>query len=518
MGKVYLVGAGPGDPGLITVRGLACLRQAEVLVYDRLVSDRLVREAPESAELVYVGKQAGHHTLRQSEINALLVDRARSGRTVVRLKGGDPFVFGRGGEEAAELAAEDIPFEIVPGVTSGVAAPAYAGIPVTHRGMASAVTFVTGHEDPGKPESDLDWDALAGMRGTLVFFMGVGNLPKIVHALTARGRDPSTPAAAIAQGTVPGQHTATGTLESLARKVEEARIEPPALIVVGDVVELRDQLAWFERRPLFGRRIVVTRTRTQASTLVTKLEELGAETIEMPTIRIEDPDHWGPVDRALDELDRFDWVAFTSVNGVERFLRRLFESGRDVRALGRIRLCAIGPSTADALGRYRLRADLTPERYVAESLVDAFRDRGDLAGARFLLPRGDLARSVLPEGLRELGAEVIEVTMYRTVAPESGEQPFADCGLESSIEDEIGRIDAVTFASSSAVRNFVQMLGQDRARSVLGDAAVMSIGPVTSDRARMLGLRVAAEAKVHTIPGLVKAMVSYFERMRNVSC
>jgi len=502
-GKVYLVGAGPGDPGLITVRGMACLRRAEVLVYDRLVNDQLVSEAPESAERVYVGKQAGHHTLRQSEINALLVDRARSGRTVVRLKGGDPFVFGRGGEEAAELAAHGIPFEVVPGVTAGVAAPAYAGIPVTHRGVASAVTFVTGHEDPDKPESDLDWDALAGMKGTLVFFMGVGNLPKIVHALMTRGRDPNTPAAAIAQGTGPGQHTATGTLENLVRKVEEARIEPPALIVVGDVVELRDRLAWFERRPLFGRRIAVTRTRTQASTLVTQLEELGAETIEMPTIRIEDPEDWGPVDRALAELERFDWIAFTSANGVERFFRRLFEQGKDVRALGCVQLCAIGPATADALGRYGLRTDLTPERYVAESLLDAFRAREDLDGARFLLPKADLARSVLPEGLREMGAEVTEVTAYRTFTPGSEEGPFGD-GL--------GRIDAVTFASSSAVRNFVQMLGQDRAHSILQDTSVMSIGPVTSRTARALGLRVAAEAKAHTIPGLIEATVSYFER------
>ena len=501
-GKVYLVGAGPGDPDLITLRGLTYLREAEVLVYDRLVSDRLVNEAPESAERIYVGKQAGHHTLRQPEINALLVDRARLGKMVVRLKGGDPFVFGRGGEEAAELVAHGIPFEVIPGVTSGVAAPAYAGIPVTHRGLASSVTFVTGHEDPDKSESDLDWDALARMKGTLVFFMGVGNLPKIAGTLTARGRDPETPAAAIAQGTTSGQRTTAGTLENLARKVEEAGIEPPALIVVGDVVELRDRLAWFERRPLFGRRIAVTRTRTQASSLAKQLEELGAETIEIPTIRIEDPEDWGPVDRALDEQGPFDWIAFTSVNGVERFFRRLFECGKDVRELGDVQLCAIGPATADALGRYGLRVDLTPERYVAESLLDAFRARGDLVGTRFLLPKADLARSVLPEGLRKMGAKVTEVTAYRTVVPESGEEPFGD-GL--------GRIDAVTFASSSAVNNFVQMLGQGRAQSVLEDAAVMSIGPVTSEAARTLGLRVASEAESHTIPGLVAAVVRYFE-------
>ena len=527
---VYLVGAGPGDPGLITVRGLECIRRADVLVYDYLASKQLVREARPEAERIYVGKRAGAHTLKQDEINALLVEKAKEGKTVVRLKGGDPFVFGRGGEEALALVEAAIPFEVVPGVTSGIAGPAYAGIPVTHRGLASMVTMITGHEDPTKEKSDLDWERISGAKGTLVFFMGVRNLPGIVERLIGHGRDPTTPVALVRWGTTVRQETLVGTLVDIGKKAECEGFKPPALIVVGEVVGLRDRLNWFERRPLFGRKIVVTRSRTQASELVQRLEELGAEAMEMPTIRIDDPEDWGPADEAISELGRFDWIVFTSVNGVDRFFGRLFALGKDVRHLGGIRCCAIGPATAERLRQYHVQADLRPEKYVAESILEAFRGvgegerekgregeretpphpltpsphRGAVDGIRVLLPRTDRARETLPEGLRKSGAEVEEVTVYRTM-------PVERCAEEVAERFEREEIDAVTFASSSTVRNFVEMVGTERARRWLNDVLVASIGPITTGTARDLGVVVGVEAEEYTIPGLVEAIVRYWK-------
>lgn len=500
---VYLVGAGPGDPGLITVRGLECIRRADVLVYDYLASERLVREARPEAERIYVGKRAGAHTLEQDEIHALLVEKGKEGKTVVRLKGGDPFVFGRGGEEALALAEAGIPFEVVPGVTSGIAGPAYAGIPVTHRGLSSMVTMITGHEDPTKEKSDLDWERIAGAKGTLVFFMGVRNLPGIVERLIAQGRDPGTLVALVRWGTTVRQETLVGTLVDIEEKAERRGFGPPALIVVGEVVGLRDRLNWFERRPLFGRTIVVTRSRAQASELVERLEEFGAEAIEVPTIRMEDPEDWSPVDGAISGLDRFDWIVFTSVNGVDRFFGRLFALGKDVRYLGGVRCCAIGPATAERIACYHVQADLRPEKYVAESILQAFKEVGDLSGTRVLLPRTDRARETLPEGLRALGAEVEEVIVYRTV-------PVEGCPEEVVEQFERGEVDAVTFTSSSTVRNFVEMVGTDRARRWLKDVLVASIGPITTGTARNLGIEVGVEAEEYTVSGLVEAIREYF--------
>ena len=500
---VYLVGAGPGDSGLITVRGLECIRKADVVLYDYLVNERLIGEVRPTTERIYVGKQAGAHTLKQDEINAVLIEKAREGKTVVRLKGGDPFVFGRGGEEALTLAKAGIPFEVVPGVTSGIAGPAYAGIPVTHRGLSSMITMVTGHEDPTKEESDLDWERIAGVKGTLVLFMGVRNLPRIIKRLIDHGRDPKTPVALIRWGTTVRQETLVGTLADIREKAEHRGFKPPALIVVGEVVGLRDALSWFERRALFGRKIVVTRSRTQASELTKRLEALGAEAVEVPTIRIEEPEDWHAVDKAISELASFDWIVFTSVNGVDRFFERLFVRGEDVRHLREVRCCAIGPATAERLAYYHVQADLKPKQYVAESIVEAFKRMGNLRGRRALLPRADLARETLPRGLRELGLEVEEVIVYRTV-------PVEQCKGEVAERFERGEIDAVTFTSSSTVRNFVGMVGAERAGVWLKDVLVASIGPVTTRTAQDLGIEVGIEAEEYTIPGLVEAIREYF--------
>ncbi|HWP34573.1 MAG TPA: uroporphyrinogen-III C-methyltransferase, partial [Thermodesulfobacteriota bacterium] len=370
-GTVYLIGAGPGDPGLLTLRGAECLARADVVVYDYLASPLLLRHAREDAERVYVGKRGGGERTEQAAITALLIERARAGRTVARLKGGDPFIFGRGGEEAEALAAAGIPFEIVPGVTSAIAAPAYAGIPLTHRELASSVAFVTGHEDPAKAAPAVDWARLATGADTLVLLMGVRTLPDVVARLLAHGRPPATPVAVIRWGTTPEQETVVGTLADIVARVEARGLAPPALAVVGEVVRLRERLAWFEAKPLFGRRIVVTRAREQASELARTLRELGALPIECPTIALEPPESWAALDAALDRLGEYDWVVFTSASGVRFFLERLRTRGRDVRALGRARICAIGPATAEAVAALGLAVDAVPAEYVAEGVVEA---------------------------------------------------------------------------------------------------------------------------------------------------
>ena len=507
-GVVYLVGAGPGDPGLITVKGLRLLQAAEVLVYDHLVSERLVKEAPASAERIYVGKQGARHALEQDQIAQLLVAKAREGggRLVVRLKGGDPFVFGRGGEEALYLKEHRVPFEVVPGITAGIAAPAYAGIPVTHRGLTSTLAFVTGHENPTKPESDIDWAKLATGIGTIVFYMGVKNLPKIVSQLIKHGRPKKTPVAVIRCGTRPDQQTVIGTLADIVQKA--AGVKPPAITLVGEVARLRKALSWFERRPLFGRRIVVTRSREQASELTVQLEELGAEVIEFPTIRIAPPDDFGPLDAAIRNASSFDWIIFTSANGVKSVFERCRALGLDIRSLKGPRLCAIGPGTAAALEALLLRVDLQPSRFVAEAVVEEFREltsearlaRKPCHPLRILLPRTDIARSVLPDGLRALGAEVTEVHAYVTKVEDR-----PDPALAARLTEE--PVAYVTFTSSSTVRNFVQCLGARRATKVMSRARCASIGPITTKTAQELGLRVAVEAKESTIAGLVQAIV-----------
>ena len=500
-GKVFLVGAGPGDPGLITVKGVNCIARADVVVYDYLASPTLLAHVNPDAEMIYVGKKGGDHTLPQDGINALIVEKAKQGNVVARLKGGDPFIFGRGGEEAEVLIAAGIPFEVVPGVTAAIGASAYAGIPLTHRDYTSDVAFVTGHEDPTKTESSVDWKALATGIGTLVFFMGVKNLPTIVANLVANGRSADTPTAVIRWGTTPKQQTVTGTLGTIVDATQRAGIKAPAIIIVGGVVNLRKTMQWFEKRPLMGRRIVVTRAREQASELVHHLTEYGAECIQCPTIQVFPPPDWAPLDKAIETLDQYDWIVFTSVNGVDFFFRRLFEKGLDVRALGHIKTAAIGPATADRLKAWGLKSDIIPKSYRAESVVEAF-TATPVEGSKILLPRAREARSVLPVELGRMGATVDEVTAYETRQ------------VENSATDLIARltagtIDMVTFTSSSTVKNFHRLLPPERVDRLMKGVSVVSIGPITSQTALDLGLSVTIEAEQYTIPGLIQAILNH---------
>ena len=500
-GTVFLIGAGPGDPGLITVKGVECIAKADVVVYDYLASPALLAHAGDDVELIYVGKKGGDHTLSQEGINALIVEKAQQGKTVARLKGGDPFIFGRGGEEAEVLVAAGIPFEVVPGVTAAIGASAYAGIPLTHRDYTSDVAFITGHEDPTKAESSIDWKALATGIGTLVFFMGVKNLPAIVENLITHGRPAETPVAVIRWGTTPQQKTATGTLATIVDTVREAGIKAPAIVIVGGVVNLRETMQWFEKRPLLGRRIVITRARQQASDLVRMLTEAGAQCIQCPTIRVVPPSDWNPVDRAIDALGAYDWIVFTSVNGVDYFFRRLFEQGMDARALGSVKTASIGPATADRLRSWGLVSDIIPKSYRAESVVEAF-SAMPVAGKKVLLPRAREARSVLPVELTRMGAAVDEVTVYETRQAESDAVDLVD-------RLTAGTVDMVTFTSSSTVKNFHRLLPADRVDRLMKHVAVASIGPITSQTARDLGLEVTVEAETYTIPGLVQAIVKH---------
>ncbi|MGB8426597.1 MAG: uroporphyrinogen-III C-methyltransferase, partial [Desulfobacterales bacterium] len=453
-GMVYLVGAGPGDPGLITVRGLDVIGRADVIIYDYLAAPALLRHARDTAELIYVGKKGGNHTLSQDKINDLIVEKARQGAKVARLKGGDPFIFGRGGEEAEALIAAGIAFEVVPGVTSAIAAPAYAGIPLTHRKYTTTVAFVTGHEDPGKEASSINWPALARGIGTLVFLMGVKNLPQIVASLIDHGKSADTPAALVRWGTTARQQTVAGTLATIVERVRQAGLKAPAIIVVGEVVRLRDKMQWFDNRPLLGKRIVVTRARAQASDLVRQLAELGAECLEYPTITVEPPLDWTPVDRAIDRIDGYDWLIFTSVNGVKSFFGRLFSRGRDIRALGHIGTAAIGPATAAGLLEFGLTSDIVPESYQAEAVIAAF-EKIKVSGRKILLPRAAEARPILPQQLAKMGAVVDEVPVYRTL-------PAADGAKDLVARLAAEEIDMITFTSSSTVTNFTSLLPRDR--------------------------------------------------------
>ncbi len=504
VGKVYLIGAGPGDPGLFTLKGKRCLEEADVVVYDYLANPRLLRYAKPGAELIYVGKQAGQHTLLQEEIGRLLVARAGEGKVVARLKGGDPFIFGRGGEEAEELAAAGIPFEVVPGVTSAVAAPAYAGIPLTHRDFTSTVAFVTGHEDPTKEETSIAWDKIATGIGTLVFFMGVSQLPEIVAKLTRHGRSPLTPAAVIRWGTRAEQEVVTGTLADLVDKCRG--MKPPALIVVGEVVALREKLRWFEALPLAGKRILVTRAREQASSFGQILEAAGAEVVEFPTITLAPPESWAPLDSAIGRLRQYQWVIFTSANGVRFFRERLQTAGRDARDLSGITVCAIGPATAAALRSLGIRADIVPAEFRAEALVEAVgavAPAEGLRGTRVLLVRAAEAREVIPEELTRRGAQVDVVPAYRTMKCTTDAE-----GLRAMLRD--GKIHAVTFASSSTVRHFLDLVG-DETRELLKGVVVASIGPITAETAARYGIVSHIMPENYTVPALADALVRHFQ-------
>jgi len=484
-GRVHLVGAGPGDPGLLTARALELIARADVILHDRLIPASALDGAGPAAELVYVGKQGGGASMPQEEIDRLLVAHAREGKTVVRLKGGDPFVFGRGGEEALVLRAAGIAFEVVPGVTAGVAAAAYAGIPVTHRDRASAVALVTGHEDPDKPEAAIDWPALAAFPGTLVFYMGVRQLGRIAERLVAGGRSPEEPAAVIERGTLPGQRTVRATLSTLFERAQEARVRPPSITVVGPVAALSQQLGWFEHRPLAGRTVAVTRARTQASGLAGRLRELGAAVLETPAIRIV------PLPGAAPELSAYDLVCLTSPNGVALLFERLAAAGRDARALAGVTVAAIGPGTARALRERGVIADVVPERFVAEGLVEAL---AEVPVRRALLARAREARDVLPAALRKRGAQVDVLPLYETVAE----------ALGSEQREAARAADYVTFTSSSTVRFFLDAVGE------LGEEGprLVSIGPVTSRTLRERGLEPHVEASEHDVDGLVAALLA----------
>jgi uroporphyrinogen III methyltransferase / synthase len=497
-GICYLVGAGPGDPGLLTLKGRSCLERAEIVIYDYLCNPALLQWAPDAAERIYVGKKSGSHTLSQDEINAMLVEKTRSGKIVVRLKGGDPFLFGRGGEEAEALADGACVFEVVPGVTSAIAGPAYAGIPVTHRAHNSVLTIFTGHEEPGKANSSLDYKAIARAPGTKVMLMGIEKLNAIASELRSAGMASQTPVTLVRWATTGAQQALSGTLENIDQRAQETGFKPPAVAVFGDVVALRDKLNWFESLSLFGKRIAVTRTRKQAGEFVEHLRALGADAFELPTIRIEPPRNKREFYELVADAHIYDWIIFTSPNGADAFFRAFFEIYRDARDIGCARIAAIGPATAERVRSYHLQVDVQPEKYVAEAIIEALQRETSLENLKILLARAEGAREVLAEELTRLGAIVDEAVAYRTV-PETDD---VTGGIRRFREEGA---DMITFTSSSTVENFLALkLPMPR------DIKTASIGPITSKTMRSLGLTVDVEAKQHDIPGLVGAIAGYW--------
>jgi len=499
-GCCYLVGAGPGDLGLVTLRAKQLIQRAQVIVYDYLCNPEMLQWAPETAEIIYAGKKAGAHTLKQDEINALLVELARAGKQVVRLKGGDPFLFGRGGEEAQALAAAGIPFEVVPGVTSAIAAPAYAGIPVTHRGITSHVTFFTGHENPAKTESSIDFDALTKMGGTQVMLMGVERIEAVAQKMMEHGVRADLPVALIRWGTTGRQEVICGTLQDIAQQVAERNFAPPAIAVFGEVVSLEKELHWQDQRPLAGRRIVVTRTRKQAGALSGQLRDLGAEVIELPTIRIEPPSDLRAFAELVQDAHAYDWIVFTSPNGVTSFFEMFYKLYDDARDIGGARIAAIGAATAQRVRSFHLKVDLQPEEFVAEAVVKEFKKEGDIENLRILIARAEEARDLLPKELGALGAIVDVAFAYRTVA-ETNDRTEARSRLARE------GADMITFTSSSTVENFLA-LGLPWPAGM----KVASIGPITSKTARDRGLTIGVEATRHDVPGLVEAIRRFYRR------
>ena len=505
-GKVYLVGAGPGDPGLITLRGKYLLQRAEVVVYDYLANKKLLNYVPDSAEFIYAGKKGGGlHAFTQEGINQLLVEHASAGKRVVRLKGGDPFIFGRGAEEIEELVEAGIDFEVVPGVTSATAAATYAGIPITHREYTASVAFVTGHEAPGKKESNIAWDKLATGAGTLVVYMGIKNLPIITSKLIDNGRAPDTPVAVVRWASTPEQRSVVGTLATITEVVQEAGIKPPALVIVGDVVKLRKSIDWFEKRPLFGKRMVVTRTREQASELVAKLEENGAACLEYSTIHIEPVDDYQLLDQALEKMQSYDWILFTSLNAITYFFKRLNATGRDSRALASCCIGAVGRATAEELLKYGIRADLVPEKFTGQGLAESL-IAGGVQGKQILLPRALKAMETLPEMLDDAGATVTVAPVYQNVPPQ---------GRKDELREELaeGDIDLVTFTSSSTVTNFLTMVDaadEQELHQLLDGVKIAAIGPITAETVRKNGLTVDIQPDNYTIADLVDAIVDHY--------
>ncbi len=499
-GKVYIIGGGPGDGGLLTIRGKECLERADVVVYDYLVSDDILAYAKPDARFIYVGKKGGDHTVSQDRLNQILVNEALKEHVVARLKGGDPFIFGRGGEEAQILAQAGIPFEVVPGISSAVAVPAYAGIPLTHRAHTSAVAFVTGHEDPTKEESRLDWGKLAGIE-TLVFLMGVKNLFHITKMLIEKGKSPDTPAALIRWGTTPDQETVTAVLADIAKVAEERKFSPPAIFVVGQVVALREELAWFEKRPLFGKTVVVTRPEAQAASFAALLREKGARVITFPVIRIVPSERMELLDSALANINSYQWIIFTSANGVRFFFERLQGLSMDVRDLKGVRIATIGPTTAAAIQQRGIRVDLVPEDFISEGVVRAFEEI-DIRGARILLPRAETARDVIPQGLARQGALVDVIPVYRTVGTGRERTDFVRAIKEQEI-------DVITFTSPSTVTNFIDIIGGPS--KIPPTARIACIGPVTAASAEKAGLAVDIMQGPFEIEGFVEAIVTHMK-------
>jgi len=509
---VYLIGAGPGDPGLMTVRGLECLRLADVVVHDHLIPARLLTEARRDAELLDVGDvspQAGE----QEAISLLLAEKAREGKSVARLKWGDPFVFGRGGEEALFLHEQGIPFEVVPGVPAGVGVPAYAGVPVSYTGGGDTITFIRGYEDESRTAPNVDWATLARLDGTIVCYAGPQQIPRIIDALISHGWPDDDSAAIIYNGTLPTQQSLSGSLATVRETVREHQRREPAVVVVGRVAGFREHLRWFDSRPLFGRRVLVTRPRDQAPELVDRLTALGAETVLAPMIRILPPEDAGPLARAAGDPAMFDWIVFTSSNAVEAFMNAVLRGHRDVRALKGPQLCAVGSGTAERLASYGLKVDLVPEEFRAEAVVVALARSGSLDAARVLLPRSDIGREVIAEQLRAAGALVTDVVAYRTVLEET--QREGDPDIYGMLLE--GRIDVVTFTSASAVRNFVKIFGSDPAADLLRRTTVAAIGPVTAEATRQFGIEVTVQPAAYTIPGLVDAIAAHFSTARTAS-
>ncbi len=502
-GKVYLVGAGPGDVGLLTIKGMKCLQRAEVVVYDLHLNAQVLNFISHDAEFIYAGKRGGHHTMTQDEINNVLVEKAMEGKIICRLKGGDPFVFGRGGEEAEVLARHGIPFEVVPGVSSAVAAPAYAGIPLTHRLYSSSFAVIPGYEDATKEESAIDWARLATGVGTLVVLMAVKNLDMLVEKLIRNGRSPETPVAVVRWGTRPDQKTVVSSLGEIVSEVKGKEIKPPAVVIIGDVVKLRSALRWYEDKPMFGQRILVTR---EHSTGFEPLEELGAEIIEFPTIEIVPPESYDELDAAIERIGSYSWIIFTSANGVKYFLKRFLEKGNDIRDLKGLRICAIGTRTASEVERYGMKVDLVPEEFRAEGLIEAIRKAGgqqspvnSLKGIRFLLPRAETAREIFPEKVREMGGEIDVPVTYRAVRPE-----LHGRRLKRFLKE--GRITVATFTSAATFNNFVGIIGSE-AFELLKGVSIAVIGPVTAKAVAKAGLSVDIMPKEATVEAMVEEII-----------
>ena len=503
-GKVYLVGAGPGDSGLLTMRGAELLGRADIVVYDALVNPDLLRLAPAEAEFLYGGKRAKDHAIPQNELNQLLVEKAKEGKTVVRLKGGDPYVFGRGGEEAEELREAGVLFEVVPGITSIIAATNYGGIPITHRDVCSGFTVITGHEDPTKETSSIDWESLAKIPGTKVILMGVERIGVIMGKLKEHGVDGTTPVGMVRWGTTGRQETLVGTVDDIAEKVAAQGFKAPAVTVVGDVVDLRDRLNWFEERPFFGQRIVVTRTRTQASQLSRRLIENGADVLEIPTIKIGPPTDRQRFVEAIAALGEYDWLVFTSPNGVTAFFDYFFRAFNDIRMLGNLRLAAVGPATAAKIAEFHLAVDVVPNKYVASEVAGAIQAHEGVENLKMLIARAEVANPELPQALTELGAIVDDVPVYKTIIED---QDFN--GAAARFEDE--GADWITFTSSSTVEHFHQRFDLIALTERLPDLKFASIGPETSKALRALGHEPSIEASEHTIDGLVNALLKASE-------